>query len=279
MLLSKLARCFLTSSFKVSLLTALLGLHWVAFADTSLSKSKMSAPAKAGQNMQNPLYPQIQLPFSYNYNQRLGSNNGSQQTELALSPIIPVSLGSDLQLIVNPVFTYNRNTNNPPITNQYQPVQLATFIAPKRAGNLYAGIGPYIQLPASNANNGSRQTGLGVSAAVFYSPENWTLGVTMYNSWGVGGDLSGGSANVLDIQPAVSYTTDNAWTYSLSSQYQYTYSAGGTTNQLTLSVGKTIALLGYHLQFQVGPTYMVTTNASSAKGLGAFLGVTLLMPK
>jgi hypothetical protein len=273
------ARCFLTSGLRLCLLTTLLGLHWTALADTSGSKSKMNTPAKTGQNMQNPLYPQIQLPFSYNYNRRLGSNNGAEQTVLELNPIIPVSLGSDLQLILNPLLTYNRNANNPQNTNQYQPVQLATFFAPKQVGGLYAGIGPFIQLPASNATNGSRQTGLGFSAAVFYTPENWTFGVSMYNGWGVGSDLSGGTANILNVQPAITYTTNDAWTYSLQSQYENTYSAGGASNQLTLSLGRTIAVSGYQLQIQVGPTYMVTTSPSSAKGFGAFVGLTLVLPK
>jgi hypothetical protein len=188
-------------------------------------------------------------------------------------------LGSDLQLILNPLLTYNRNANNPQSTNQYQPVQLATFFAPKQVGDLYAGIGPFIQLPASNATNGSRQTGLGFSAAVFYTPENWTFGVSMYNGWGVGSDLSGGTANILNVQPAITYTTNDAWTYSLQSQYENTYSAGGASNQLTLSLGRTIAVSGYQLQIQVGPTYMVTTSPSSAKGFGAFVGLTLVLPK
>lgn len=45
--------------------------------------SKMSEAALEGQKMQNKLYPQTQLPFSYNYNQKIGSNNGAQQSEFA----------------------------------------------------------------------------------------------------------------------------------------------------------------------------------------------------
>jgi len=48
----------------------LLVLPQVAAAQSS--ESTMSEEAKAGQKMQNPLYPQIQLPLTYNYNQKLG---------------------------------------------------------------------------------------------------------------------------------------------------------------------------------------------------------------
>lgn len=243
------------------------------------SSSGMSEEAKAGQKMQNRLYPQVQLPLTYNYNQKMGANNGTQQTEIGFSPIIPVSINSDIQLILNPMLTYNHNANDQQVTNQNQPIQLATFFAPTYAKTWYYGIGPYIQAPATNANNGSKQTGLGLSAGAFYTPDNWVIGLAAYNSWGIGNNLTGGSANLLNVQPTISYTTDKAWTFNLSSQIVYNYSARNTTNQLTLSGGQTISVSGYHLQYQIGPTYMVTTTPTSAKGVGAFVGLTFLLPR
>jgi len=239
----------------------------------------MSADAVAGQNMQNRLYPQIQLPLSYNYNQKLGANNATQQSEIGFGPVIPVGITDDVQLILNPFLTYNRNVSNQQITNQNQPIQIASFFVPTYAKAWYFGIGPYLQGPASNANNGSRQTGVGFSAAGYYTPEHWVVGAAVYNSWGVGNNMTGGSANVLNAMPSVSYTTDSAWTYSLSSEIVYNYNARAATNQLTLSGGKTFTFIGYPMLWQVGPTYMATSTATSAKGLGGFLGLTLLLPK
>lgn len=255
----------------------LLVLSHFAFGQTPVSK--MTETAKAAQNIQNKLYPQIQLPFTYNYNQKMGANNGTQQNQFELNPIIPVSLGNDLQLILNPMLTYNHNLNDQQITNQNQPLQLATFFMPTYAKTFYGGIGPYLQLPATNANNGSLQTGIGVSAGAFFTPGNWVIGGVMYQSWGIGNNLSGGSATLINFQPSVSYTTDNAWTYTFGSQLNYNYTASQTTNQLTLSGGKTIKMLGQHFQFQIGPTYMVTTNSTSAKGFGGYFGLTMLLPK
>ena len=243
------------------------------------SQSTMSEEAKAGQKMQNPLYPQIQLPLTYNYNQKVGANNGSQQTQIGLNPIIPVALNEDIQLIINPMLTYNHNANNQQVTNQNQPLQLATFFAPTYAKSWYYGIGPYLQAPATNANNGSKQTGAGVSAGLFFTPDNWVIGAAMYNSWGIGNNYSGGSANVFNAQPTISYTTDNAWTYNLGSQITYYYNTNAASNQLTLSGGKTFKVGEYHFQWQVGPTYMVTTFPGSAKGFGGYFGLTALLPK
>jgi hypothetical protein len=265
------------NTFKCCFVFALLNFGGTVSAQPS--GGTMSETAKAAQKMQNRLYPQVQLPLSYNYNQNMGANNAIQQAEFSLSPIIPVNITSQVQLILNPMLTYNRNLNDQQVTNQNQPLQLATFLAPTYAKEWYFGIGPYFQAPATNANNGSRQTGVGVSAGAFYTPSNWVIGGAMFNSWGIGSDLSGGTANILNAQPSISYTTDNAWTYNLSSQLTYSYTARNATNQLTLSGGKTIQFSGYHLQLQVGPTYMVTTTPTSAKGIGAFVGLTALLPR
>ena len=263
--------------YKWCLAFLLLLANGLVIAQTSTST--MSEAAKASQKMQNPLYPQIQLPFTYNYNQKLGANNGTQQSEIGFGPIIPVSLTDDVQLILNPFLTYNHNANGQQVTNQNQPIQLATFIAPAFFNEWFYGIGPYVQAPATNANNGSKQTGVGLSAGAYYAPPNWVMGVSAYNSWGIGNNLSGGTANVINAQPTITYITDNAWAYNLSSQIAYNYDARAATNQLTLSGGKTIKMWSYHMQWQIGPTYMITATPTSAKGIGAFAGLTFLLPK
>lgn len=278
-------RTILATTFILATLAGGFGDVW---AQTNLSPttesstvkatSKISGTAQAGKNMQNMLYPQTQLSLTYNYNQKLGANITSQQNEFALNAIIPIPIGDDLQLLLNPILTFNQNLNSSQAPEQWQPVQLATFFAPQYSGDFYAGIGPYFQAPAAKAAYGSKQTGLGLSAGAFYTPSSWVVGVTMYNSWGIGNDLSGGSANILNIQPLISYTTNNSWSYNLAAQYQYGYTASSTSNQLTLSAGKTVKIGGLHWQFQIGPTYMVTTSPSSAKGWGAYFNLTTALP-
>lgn len=241
-----------------------------------------SETAGAGQNIQNRLNAQIQVPLSYNYNQKLGADNKTRQNQFTLSPIIPAKISSDVEFILNPTFTYNNNLDGSQLSHQQQPFQFSTFFistTPILHKDLYMGVGPYLQTPASNSNNGSRQYGAGVSAGVFYAPEKWVIGGTMYNSWGIGNDLSGGSANALNFQPIISYTTDKAWTYNLSSQILYNYNTNNAINQLTMSGGQTFKFLGYNIQYQVGPTYMVTSTPQSSKGWGGYLAFTLLLPK
>lgn len=270
--------CALISGMVVGCLSSGFGLTCV-FAATENSDSAMSSAAEVGQKIQNPLFPQIALPLSYNFNNKLGANNATKQAEFGFGPLIPIGINDDVQFLLNPFLTLNINASGQQVTNQNQPIQIASFFVPTHAKEWYFGLGPYVQAPATNPNNGSQQTGVGFSAGGFFTPEHWVVGLAMYNSWGIGNNMAGGSANLLNVSPKISYTTDNAWTYTLSSSAQYNYNPKATTNQLTLSGGKTIKFFDYHMQWQVGPTYMLTTTPTSAKGWGAFAGLTFLVPK
>jgi hypothetical protein len=61
------------------------------------------------------------------------------------------------------------------------------------------------------------------------SAQLWTA---MYNSWGIGNDLSGGSASILNAQPTIVYTINDGWTYNLSSQINGTSLAVSSRSDL-----------------------------------------------
>lgn len=237
----------------------------------------MTHAAKVAQKIQVKLTPQIQVPLSDNYNRKVGANNNISQNQIQLNPVIPIVINQSDSIILNPMLTTNINKQNNNVTNQEAPFQLATYFARTTADWVY-GAGPFIQLPAFNANGGSKQTGVGASYGLIYQPKHWVIGATAYNSWGAGRNLAGGTANQFSITPLVSYTTDNAWTYNISCQLVSNFSAGATssTNQLTLSGGKTVKLGGRHWQLQAGPTYMLTTAPGSPQGWGGYLSLTAM---
>lgn len=235
----------------------------------------MTPSAQVAQKIQSKLHPMVQLPLSYNYNQNRQPNQNYTQAQFQFDPIIPIMLGARSGFILNPLFTDNINAQNQQTSNQATPLQLATYFATESTNFLY-GIGPFIQMPTANPSAGSQQTGLGVSYGWFYQPKHWVIGGTAYNAWGVGNNRSSGTANVYYYNPAISYTTDNAWTYNLESWINGnpTNGTSNNTNQLILSFGKTIKMPRSNLQWQIGPTYMVTPTPSSPQGWGGYFSLT-----
>jgi hypothetical protein len=140
------------------------------------------------------------------------------------------------------------------------------------------GLGPFVQMPTANNSSGSQQTGLGASYGFLYRPKHWVIGATGFNAWGVGDNISAGTANVYYSNPVISYTTDNAWTYSLQSWINGNPTAGKSynTNQLILSAGKTFALGKSKIQWQIGPAYMVTATPASPQGLGGYASINVV---
>ena len=235
----------------------------------------MTHAAKVAHSIQVRLKPMVQLPISYNYNQNRQPSESYTQAQFQLSPILPVALGAQSAFILNPMFTDNVNVQNQNTTNQAMPLQLATYFATETTNFVY-GAGPFIQMPTANASSGSQQTGLGVSYGLIYQPKHWVVGATAFNAWGTGHTLSAGTANVYFVNPVVSYTTDNAWTYSLISWINGNPTSGksNNTNQLIFSGGKTFKVGGVHWQWQIGPTYMVTNTPVSPQGWGGYFSLT-----
>lgn len=235
----------------------------------------MTKTATVAHSIQVKLKPIVQMPLSYNYNQNRQSNQSYTQAQFQFSPILPIAIGEQSAFILNPLFTDNVNTQNQQTTNQATPLQLATYFATETTNFVY-GAGPFIQMPTANANSGSQQTGLGVSYGLLYQPKHWVIGATGFNAWGTGNNLSAGTANVYFVNPVVSYTTNNAWTYSVMSWINGNPSLGksNNTNQLIISGGKTVKISGIHWQWQIGPTYMVTKSPASPQGWGGYFSVT-----
>lgn len=261
------------------LLTVFMGML-ISTSALGDENDSMTPTAKVGQNIQNKIYPMIQLPLSYNYNRNKQSSPGLTQGQFQFDPIIPIMTGPRSGFILAPMFTDNINIQNQQTTNQATPLQLATYFAAKPE-NLTYGIGPFVQMPTANTASGSQQTGLGVSYGLIYEPKHWVIGATAFNAWGVGKNTASGTANVYFFNPVVSYTTDNAWSYTLQGWINGNPTNGhsSNTNQLMLSGGKTYKLKRTHLQWQIGPSYMVTSTPTSPKGWGGYFSLTLAFPE
>lgn len=261
----------------VSLLLV-VGTLGFAFSPTANADGgdSMTQTAKVAQSIQSKLHAMVQVPLSYNYNQNRQPTENYTQAQFQLAPIVPFLIDADHAIVLNPMISDSINAQNQQTTSQVTPLQLATFYAPKGTDYVY-GIGPFIQMPTANPNGGSQQTGLGVSYGGFYEPKHWVIGGLAYNAWGVGSNRSAGTANVYFFNPLISYTSDNAWSYILQSWINGNPTNGQShnSNQLILSLGKTHKINKSHLQWQIGPSYMVTPTPTSPQGWGGFFSLTL----
>lgn len=235
--------------------------------------------AHMAKKLANKIEPIVNLPVQFNFYQKAGAQHQQYQEKIILEPVIPAPITQDWNLLFRPLITGNLQYQAGTVTNQTSPLQLETFLSPSAKSDFSWGIGPYFQSPGTGLSNGSNQYGTGVSAAAFYKPGHWVLGVISYNSWAVGGPTNSGTANVFYAAPQISYITESAWTWTVMMQPTFNYNARSTSNPFLLLAAKTTKVFGMPVQVQAGPSYMVSTTSTSGQGLGFRFQLTAAMPE
>ena len=163
------------------------------------------ALAKAAQN---PVANLISVPFQDNINFNYGPEEKTQNV-LNIQPVIPVSLGSDWNLITRtilPVISQPGFFPGEGRTNGLGDTQFTAFLSPARAEGLVWGAGPIAQLPTHNDKVlGNDRWGLGPSAVVLRIQGHWVYGALANNVWSVSSSHSDPSYNKFLLQPFINY--------------------------------------------------------------------------
>jgi len=170
-------------------------------------EAEEAALAKA---TQNPLAAMYSLPFQNNTTYGMGQYNRAQNI-LNIQPVIPVGLGSKVNLInriIIPVITQPSSTEDKSTTGVGDIIYTAWF-SPTKASKITWGIGPVMQIPtASEANEfGTREFGIGPSFVALTTLDKWVAGFVIHNIWTFG-DVS---ESKFLFQYFVNYNLPDAW--------------------------------------------------------------------
>lgn len=231
--------------------------------------------ARMAKKLANKMEPIVNVPIQYDFYQKAGASHTQDQGRIILQPVVPATLSQDWNLLFRPLVTDNIQRQAGTVTNQTSPLQLEAFLTPSKTADFVWGIGPYFQVPVRGMSNGTGQYGVGVSAAAFYKPDHWVVGAIGYNSWAVGGPVNNITANVFYVVPSISYVTDTAWTYTATMQPSFNYNARNTSNPFLLLASKTTRVFDVPVQFEAGPSYMLSTTPTSGQGFGFRIQLTV----
>jgi hypothetical protein len=232
-------------------------------------------------NISNPFANQTQIPLSWTQVNGLGVNQAGSAHSIEFQPVIPVDLGSLVNLTLRPAISLISNSNvNGFSGTGVGGVQLQTYFSPRyrKEDSEYWGIGPYISAPAGTSGNfGSQQTGLGLSGGYVKDIGPWNIGVFLNQSWSVGGNASSGTANFINAAPFVAYVASNGWAYSTYLQPTYNYDAHNTNSVVYANISKTINSDDLPITFSIGPQYNLSPVQGGPHGWGMNFGVNLTM--
>jgi hypothetical protein len=240
----------------------------------------------------NPVASLISVPLQNNFDFGGGYKDDGFRYTLNVQPVVPITLNKDWNLISRTILpiVYQKDILAPDITptdvdpndDQFglgDTVQ-SLFLSPSASDPIW-GIGPVFLLPTSTHEAlGTEKWGIGPTAVVLKQTGPWTYGMLANHIWSVAGKSDRSDVNATFVQPFLSYTTKQAWTYTLNTESTRNWEANEDewTVPLNATVTKVLKLGGQLVSVGGGARYYVT-GPDTAPDWGLRVIVTFLFPK
>ena len=233
----------------------------------------------------NPVAALISVPMQFNYDSNIGPADDGERWNLNIQPVIPLSLNEDWNLISRTIVPLiDQDDIFPGAGGQsgLGDIVQSAFFSPVEptAGGWIWGVGPALLLPtATDELLGAEKWGVGPTAVALRQQGPWTYGGLVNHLVSFAGDSARGDINATFLQPFVSYTTPEAWTFTLQTESTYDWE-GEQWNFPVVAVASKVTKIGDQLvSIGGGVRYYVDSPDAGAEGWGARVVITLLFPR
>ncbi len=233
----------------------------------------------------NPVASLINVPFQENVDFGLGPSDHGVRSILNIQPVIPISLGSDWNLISRTILpvTYLNDDVNPAIGDRFGlgDTTQSLFFSPKQPGSLGIiwGFGPAFLFPtATNGELGTQRWGAGPTAVLLKQAGPVTAGFLANHIWSFAGNDDRAQVSQTFFQPFLNYTTKTATSLIVNLESSYDWQSEEWTIPGNFSVAQMLKVGPQRLQIVVGyRTYL--SRPVNGPDWGLRLAVVLLFPK
>ena len=245
-------------------------------------QSSAADAQELAKKLNNPVASLISLPFQSNFDFRMGTGSGWRYT-LNVQPVIPIALNPKWNLISRTIIPiiHQGNVSGPHASQSGlgDTVQ-SLFFSPNKTEPFIWAVGPVFLVPtATNAHLGSKQFGMGFTALVLKQKSGWTYGVLMNHIWRVAGSTTRARVDATFVQPFLTYTTKDAWSYSINTESTYDWTGNHWAVPIHPTVSKLVRFGKQPVSFAGGLRCWVTTPNGGPKGCGMRFVITPLFPR
>jgi hypothetical protein len=232
--------------------------------------------------LSNPVASLISLPMQSNFDFGMGTGSGWRYT-LNVQPVIPIALSPKWNLISRTIIPiiHQGNVTGPNTSQSGLGDTLQSFfISPNKSEPFIWAVGPAVLIPtATDAALGAQKWGVGPTAVVIKQQTGWTYGVLGNHIWSVAGKSNRGDVSSTFVQPVLSYTNKQAWTYGLNTESSYDWNSQSWSVPINFSISKVVRFGTQPMSFGGGLKCWVTTPTGGPEGCGPRITVTGLFPK
>lgn len=234
--------------------------------------------------LSNPVAALISVPIQGNYNQGIGPAGDGEQYTVNIQPVVPFSLNEEWNLISRTIVPVISQEDIFPGAGQQfglgNTVQ-SLFLSPQQPVNgVVWGAGPVLLVPTNTDELlGPDTWGGGPTAVALWQGGGWTVGALANHIWSFE-EADGVEVNATFLQPFMSYTTADAWTFSLNTESTYDWTADAWSVPVNATVSKLVVLGGQPVSLFAGARYWaVSPDDRGPEGWGARAGLTFLFPR
>jgi hypothetical protein len=240
--------------------------------------------ADLAKKLSNPIASLISVPFQFNYDHGYGPNDGDKAT-LNIQPVIPFSLNEDWNLISRTILPVTwQNDIAGPSGRQFGlgDTTQSFFLSPAKPteSGIIWGAGPVFLLPTGTDDLlGSGKWGAGPTAVALKQDGPWTYGILANHIWSFAGQSQRPDVSSTFLQPFVSYTTPDAWTFTLNTESTYDWKGEQWSVPINFTVSKLITVDKQPISLMAGVRYWAAAPDNGPEGLGFRVALTFLFPK
>ncbi|TIL56804.1 MAG: transporter [Mesorhizobium sp.] len=251
------------------------------FSDAASAQDDTQELAK---KLSNPIASLISVPFQFNYDSGYGPNDG-EKAYVNIQPVIPVSLNADWNMIsrtIVPVIWQNDIAGPSGEQSGLGDITQSLFFSPSQPteSGIVWGVGPVFLVPAATDDLlGGGKWGAGPTAVVLKQSHGWTIGALANHIWSFAGDSDRGDISSTFLQPFVSYTTKDAWTFTLNTESTYNWETEEWSVPINFQIAKLVVVDKQPISLFAGVRYWAESPDSGPDGWGFRTGITLLFPK
>lgn len=241
--------------------------------------------ADLAKKLSNPVASMISVPFQFNYDNEIGPDRDGERFQLNIQPVIPISLGEDWTMISRTILpVIYQDDIFPDAGDQFGlgDITQSLFFSPTHPGpsGIIWGVGPVFLLPiGTDELLSAEKWGAGPTVVILRQSEGWTYGMLANHIWSFAGDDDRDEVSATFLQPFLSYTTPDAWTFGINSEASYDWEAEEWSIPVNFSVSKLVTL--GHQPVSLGATlrYWADSTDTGPHGFGARAVITFLFPE
>ncbi len=232
----------------------------------------------------NPVAAMISVPFQWNFDRKIGGNDDGKRFQMNIQPVIPIELNDDWNVIsrtIVPLIHQNDIFAGSGSQTGVGDILQSFFFSPRKEtkSGWILGAGPVFLFPtASDELLGGEKWGVGPTAVGLKQDGSWTYGMLANHIWSIEGSANRADISATFLQPFVSYTTPDAWTFSFQTETTYNWESNEWSIPLEVVVAKVTMIGSERINFFTGLKYWAESPESGPEGLGFRAGFTLLFP-